>query len=238
MACRPSKISLPGGLVLIGRPFNHSCRKPSATASIPELKAALPRPSTCSPNLVIANISTTQQLAPAPIEGDVENIVAPATNPFNPFGEDVFFRYRVTEAGPRIDDITTDAYRAVVGLEVELPGHWNLESAFLYSETDSEDTTNNNLSRPAVIAALADPDPATSFNIFGAGNDINNPATIRITPRDDDAQWRESAFRRGRRYSKDRSSSFRPASSRRRSASSIATNNSKTTLIPSPPAAA
>ena len=125
------------------------------------------------------NISTTQQLAPAPIEGDVENIVAPATNPFNPFGEDVFFRYRVTEAGPRIDDITTDAYRAVVGLDVELPGLWNLESALLYSETDSEDTTNNNLSRQAVIAALNDPDPATSLNIFGAGNDINNPATIQ-----------------------------------------------------------
>jgi outer membrane receptor protein involved in Fe transport len=125
------------------------------------------------------NISTTQQLAPAPIEGDVENIVAPAANPFNPFGDDVTFRYRVTEAGPRIDDITTDAYRAVAGLNAKLPGDWSLESAFLYSETDSEDRTNNNLSRPAVIAALADPDPATSFNVFGAGNDINNPATIR-----------------------------------------------------------
>ena len=30
-----------------------------------------------------------------------------------------------------------------------------------------------------MIAALNDPDPATSFNIFGAGNDINNPATIQ-----------------------------------------------------------
>ena len=29
-----------------------------------------------------------------------------------------------------------------------------------------------------MIAALADPNPATSFNVFGAGNNVNNPATI------------------------------------------------------------
>ena len=121
------------------------------------------------------NISTTQQLAPAPIEGDVENIVAPATNPFNPFGKDAFFRYRVTEAGPRIDDITTDAYRALVGLDVELPGDWNLESGFLYSETDSQDTTNNNLSRSAVIAALNDPDPATSLTSSAPATTLTIP---------------------------------------------------------------
>ncbi len=124
------------------------------------------------------NITTDQQLAPAPIEGDAENIAVPATNPFNPFGSDVLFRYRVTEAGPRIDQITTDAYRALAGVRVKLPNNWSMEGAFLYSETDSEDKTANNLSRSAVIAALADPDPATAFNVFGAGNGINNPATI------------------------------------------------------------
>ncbi|CAN5535773.1 TonB-dependent receptor [soil metagenome] len=123
-------------------------------------------------------VNTTQQLAPAPIEGDIENISVPATNPFNPFGDDVIFRYRVTEAGPRIDDITTDAYRVVAGTNIRLPGSWNLESAFLYSESDTEDRTANNLSRSAVIAALNDPNPATAFNVFGAGNDINNPDTI------------------------------------------------------------
>ncbi len=123
-------------------------------------------------------VNTTQQLAPAPIEGDAEAISAPATNPFNPFGDDVVFRYRVTEAGPRIDKITTDAYRVVAGANVKLPGDWQLEGAFLYSESDTEDKTSNNLSRAAVIAALNDPDPATAFNVFGAGNNINNPATI------------------------------------------------------------
>jgi iron complex outermembrane recepter protein len=125
------------------------------------------------------NIFTKQQLAPAPIEGDVEDIAVPATNPFNPFGEPVFFRYRVTEAGPRVDEIDTDVYRALAGLNVKLSPRWNLEAALLYSETQTEDKAFNNLSRPAVIAALADPDPATSFNVFGAGNDVNNPATIR-----------------------------------------------------------
>jgi iron complex outermembrane recepter protein len=125
------------------------------------------------------NTFTKQQLAPAPIEGDIENIAVPAANPFNPFGADVLFRYRVTEAGPRVDEITSESYRAVVGMNVHLPGHWELESALLYSETDAEDKTFNNLSRSAVIAALADTNPATSFNIFGAGNNVNNPATIQ-----------------------------------------------------------
>ncbi len=125
------------------------------------------------------NIFTRQQLAPAPIEGDVEGIAVPAANPFNPFGTDVVFRYRVTEAGARIDEIDSDVYRALAGLNIRLPGRWELETALLYSETSSQDTTFNNLSRPAVLAALADPNPATSFNIFGAGDNVNNPATIR-----------------------------------------------------------
>ena len=125
------------------------------------------------------NSFTTQQLAPAPIEGDVERISVPAANPFNPFGTDVVFRYRVTEAGPRLDEIDSDFYRAVAGIKVHLQGRWEFESALLFSETDTENKSFNNLSRSAVIAALADTNPATSFNVFGAGDNVNNPATIR-----------------------------------------------------------
>jgi iron complex outermembrane recepter protein len=125
------------------------------------------------------NTFTTQRLAPAPIEGDVENIAVPAANPFNPFGANVVFRYRVTEAGPRIDEIDSDFYRAVAGINVHLPGRWELETALLFSQTDTELRGFNNLSRSAVLAALADTDPATSFNVFGAGNNVNNPATIQ-----------------------------------------------------------
>ena len=124
------------------------------------------------------NVFTRQQLAPAPIEGDVEGIAVPASNPFNPFGADVVFRYRVTEAGPRIDEIETDFFRAVTGATFHLPGRWELETALLFSETETEDRTFNNLSRPAVLAVLADTNPLTSFNVFGAGNNVNNPATI------------------------------------------------------------
>ena len=125
------------------------------------------------------NTFTRQQLAPAPIEGDVENISVPAANPFNPFGTDVVFRYRVTEAGPRIAEIESNFYRAVGGIKLHLPGRWELETAVLFSQTDVEDKGFNNLSRPAVIPALADPNPATSFNVFGAGDNVNNPATIQ-----------------------------------------------------------
>ena len=68
------------------------------------------------------NIFTKQQLAPAPIEGDVENIAVPAANPFNPFGADVIFRYRVTGAGPRIDEINSDLSRGRGGQCPPPPG--------------------------------------------------------------------------------------------------------------------
>lgn len=121
---------------------------------------------------------TRQSLAPTPIEGDVENIAVPAANPFNPFGQDVFFRYRVTEAGAREDQISADTYRFVGGLKARLPGRWETETALLFSESRVEDETFNNLSRQAVVDALAQTDPLTAFNVFGAGNNVNNPATI------------------------------------------------------------
>jgi iron complex outermembrane recepter protein len=125
------------------------------------------------------NSWTRQQLAPAPIEGDVENIAVPATNPFNPFGAPVLFRYRVTEAGPRVDEVESHSYRAVTGLTAKLSERWNAETALLFSGTETTANSFNNLSRPALLAALADPNPATAFNVFGAGNNINNPATIQ-----------------------------------------------------------
>ena len=44
----------------------------------------------------------------------------PATNPFNPFGEPVVFRYRVTELGARIDEVETDFYRGIAGVNLHL----------------------------------------------------------------------------------------------------------------------
>ena len=87
------------------------------------------------------NIFTKQQLAPAPIEGDVEDIAVPAANPFNPFGDDVFFRYRVTEAGPRVDEIDTDVYRALAGLNIRLSPRWNSRPRCSTARRETEDKT-------------------------------------------------------------------------------------------------
>ena len=125
------------------------------------------------------NIFTRQQLSPAPIEGDVENISVPAANPFNPFGADVVFRYRVTEAGPRIDEIDSDFYRAVAGVQAATPRPVGARKRIPFSETDTEDNGVQQSLTSAVIAALADTNPATSFNVFGAGDNVNNPATIQ-----------------------------------------------------------
>ena len=114
-SCRAETVS-------IARPSSRWCRKRSATEFTLRAKVRLAPAVDLFTEFGYRNILTEQQLAPAPIEGDVENISVPAANPFNPFGDDVVFRYRVTEAGPRIDEIDTDVYRAVAGLNVNLPG--------------------------------------------------------------------------------------------------------------------
>ena len=143
------------------------------------------------------NIFTKQQLAPAPIEGDVEGIAVPAANPFNPFGADVVFRYRVTEAGPRRDEIDTDVYRAVAGLTVRLPGALGIgNGAALQRDRRRKIATFNNLSRPAVIAALADTNPLDFLQCFRRRQQREQSRHDRRAPRDHDARRRVASLRR------------------------------------------
>jgi outer membrane receptor protein involved in Fe transport len=90
------------------------------------------------------------------------------------------FRYRVTEAGPRIDEIDTDVYRALAGLKFRFRAAGKWRPRCCTAKTRARTRAFNNLSRAAVVArGLNDPNPETSFNVFGAGDNVNNPETIQ-----------------------------------------------------------
>jgi iron complex outermembrane receptor protein len=116
--------------------------------------------------------------APTPVFGDLDGFVVPASNPYNPFGQDVTFRYRLTEAGPRIDEGETDAIRLLPGVKVDLGGDWTAEAAFLWSESRTLEVGKNFISAQALRDALNSTDPATALNVFGAGTGINSPDVI------------------------------------------------------------
>lgn len=126
----------------------------------------------------VRRTDTQFELSPAPIQSDEQGIEVPAQNPFNPFGADTFFRYRVTEAGAREQEIRTDSARIVAGVRGSIGDRWYGEAAVIAHTVSTRQLEANNLFRPAVIAALAQTDPARAFNVFGAGDGINPPAVI------------------------------------------------------------
>ena len=81
-------------------------------------------------------------------------------------------RYRVVDAGPRIIDVDNDSFRVLAGLRGDL-GDWSWESAVLYSEATTLDTTRNRISNTLFQAAINRTDN-TAYNPFNGG-DINNP---------------------------------------------------------------
>ena len=140
-------------------------------------------------------LKTHYEMAPTPAFGD-RNIntwgTLPSSNPFNPFGdstdwakltktkkgEAVSFNHRFVEIGPRISDIATDVFRVIPGVKFDIGDSWQGEAAFLYNKIESIDFGQNFVSADALKEALASSDPATAYNIFGAGLGINSPSVL------------------------------------------------------------
>ncbi len=136
------------------------------------------------------SVKTVTRVAPTPPDSAGDGLIVPATNPYNPFGEDVQFLWRGVEAGGRRNRIDLDSYRYLGGFKVkDLPKNWSAEVAFLYTESNIVDYNYSGyLSVPKTQAALNDTNPKTALNVFGDGFGINNPATIKslvIRPRND-----------------------------------------------------
>ena len=127
------------------------------------------------------NIKVHQEMAPTPAFGDLNADtwgILPASNAFNPFGEDTTFRHRLIEVGPRLFDIESDIFRVLPGVKFDIGDSWQAETAFLYNKVETIDFGKNFVSADALKEALASSDPATAYNIFGAGLGINSPSVL------------------------------------------------------------
>jgi iron complex outermembrane receptor protein len=108
-------------------------------------------------------------------------VLVPATNPFNPFGQDVLVSLRLPELGPVRDTSSVDYYRLVGGARGKVGG-WSWDAAALVTRDRGGLAQENSLNTAALAQALADRNPATAFNPFtGAHSDALRQALTWTT---------------------------------------------------------
>lgn len=128
-------------------------------------------------------------------------VSVPPSNPFyvNPGspGAPVQVEYSFRDDfGPLTDEGVVKAYGGTLGAHLDL-GPWQAQINGTYGRQDEQARTINRVNTARLAQALADPDPATSFDIFGDGS-WTSPATIArirgLTETDDsDTLWTAAA---------------------------------------------
>jgi iron complex outermembrane receptor protein len=83
-------------------------------------------------------------------------LVMPAGNPYNPFGVDLTdLRWRIVQAGNRINDMEVETPRILLGLEGNLPiGNWTFDTAGLYTESKVTNLNRNSVFDSSLQSAL------------------------------------------------------------------------------------
>lgn len=100
---------------------------------------------------------------------DLYDIVVPAGNPFNPFGEDVFVSYLVTEVPSTRTEIDAKSYRTTAGLRGDI-GSWDWEGSVLnIQEKALSREVNRSIDFGLLENALASTDPNEALNLFNSG---------------------------------------------------------------------
>ena len=108
------------------------------------------------------------QIAPTPI-GNFNDLVVPANNPYNPYGQDIPLFYNALDAGPRQNTIAIDTTRNVIGMQLfNLPNNWFIDASYLYAESDLESRKRNFLSISRLQNAL-------SGSVAGLAGQYYNP---------------------------------------------------------------
>lgn len=111
-----------------------------------------------------------------PFSLNTRRILAPAANPFNPFGEDVFVDYAFTELGPLAFDISTDTYNADAAF-VHRIERWGLHALASYGKEDFSQTFAPFIKSTVLNQLVQQTDPSTAFTPFGDGSG-NTAATL------------------------------------------------------------
>jgi iron complex outermembrane receptor protein len=127
------------------------------------LDAKLAEKLVLSANVLHVDRSANFQQPPPIVAG-----VAPATNPYNPFGTAVAVQSVLSALGPQVVNVEAQLLRAVTSLHGEVSS-WRWELSFLDTSEDAEAWTSNVLDPVSVARALAHPDPAQALDVFNDG---------------------------------------------------------------------
>jgi iron complex outermembrane receptor protein len=108
-----------------------------------------------------------------------DNIIVPANNPFNPFGEPLQWSGgRLLNFGLRHFVTEVDTIRNIVGLNlINLPKNWFVNASFLYAESDGEIQASGSPLKSALNEALAGALPGFEgqfFNPFPDSSVVRN----------------------------------------------------------------
>ncbi len=102
--------------------------------------------------------------------GILASRVVPASNAFNPFGQDVRINYRIpADALPLQNDYTSEFTRGVLALTGKLPGTWDYDISGWVARDSTDRPFQTDLDSAAVDAALASSDPNRALNPFATG---------------------------------------------------------------------
>ena len=105
-------------------------------------------------DLLISSVTTNYQVTPTPFTPLLG--LFPSTHPNNPTGADLVLFWRMTELGPRLDEIKTDTHRIVAGFE-GIYNDWDWETGIFLANSKSKLTGNNYTSHSAIQTAFNDP---------------------------------------------------------------------------------
>ncbi|AJP71285.1 hypothetical protein TS85_04950 [Sphingomonas hengshuiensis] len=84
----------------------------------------------------------------------------------------------IDDAGPARITGLESSYQIAGGLDWDVGGSWRVSVQASHSRTEGETFTNQNPNFTLLYAALADPNPATSLNLYGSGG-VNTAERIR-----------------------------------------------------------
>jgi outer membrane receptor for ferrienterochelin and colicin len=116
-------------------------------------------------DLFVSRATTEYQASPSSVWGFFDNIVFPAAHPQNPESTDLYLFWRMTELGPRTDEIVTNTHRIVAGFE-GIVHDWDWEAGIFTANAESELTGNNYVSASTLQSAFN----AGLLNPFGTSS--------------------------------------------------------------------
>jgi iron complex outermembrane recepter protein len=122
--------------------------------------------------LLYVDRDNTREVEPPALTG----VIVPATNPYNPFSEDVRVDTLIKDLGPRLSTRSAEMFRVVAGGRGRVRD-WDWEVSLHKSQDDDTTVRTKELDPARVAAALAATDTDHALNVFGASG-ANSPQLL------------------------------------------------------------